>query len=216
MPITCIYSHKGGQGVTTIAAATAALINNRHHHTLLIDTGHDLAAVLGQREPTGPGLTDYLADTTITLTDITTSISEGLDLIHSGNGPRQFDTSTYVLTTGGLDHYDHVIIDAAPDAHPWVRHANVSVMVTRPCYLALRHANGHARRPDHVVVVNEPGRTLNFADIAAVTGRPVTAATCYDPIIARAIDAGILASRLPRSLARDLKPLVDAITGTSR
>ena len=41
-------------------------------------------------------------------------------------------------------------------------------------------------------------------------------ATCYDPIIARAIDAGILATRIPRSLARDLKPLVDAITETRR
>ena len=216
MPITCVYSHKGGQGVTSIAAATATLITDRHHHTLLIDTGHDAAAVLGEREPSGPGLTDYLADTTITLADITTSVTEGFDLIHVGDEPRLFDTSTYGLVTGGLDHYDHVIIDIAPDAHQWTRHANISVLVTRPCYLALRHATGHTRRPDHVVVVNEPGRTLNFADIAAVTGTPVTAATCYDPIIARAIDAGILATRIPRSLARDLKPLVDAITGTRR
>ena len=209
--ITIIYAHKAGQGVTTIAATLATLTACRHKRTLLVDTGTDIPAVLGIREADRSGLADYLTDTNVTLADIVTPIAENLDLITQGDHPAEHTAANYGLLTGGLDHYDTVIIDAAPNAHQWVGHADTRVLVTRPCYLALRHATGQ-RRPDHLVVITEPGRALNTGDIEAVTGTPISAIVGHDPHIARAVDAGTLTTRLPRSLARALAPLAATMT----
>ena len=209
--ITVIYAHKAGQGVTTIAAALATLTARTGKRTLLIDTGTDLPAVLGISEPNRPGLADYLTDNTITLADIVTPVGENLDLITRGDTAPAFTASTYGLLTGGLDHYDTVIIDSAPNATQWVRNADTRILVTRPCYLALRHATGQ-RRPTHLVVITEPGRALNPTDIETVTATPITATIPHDPAIARAVDAGTLNHQPPRSLTRALAPLVAAIT----
>jgi hypothetical protein len=211
MPILTIYSHKGGQGVTTIAAALATLTANAGHKTLIIDTGTDQAAVHGITTDKWAALGDYLTTTAVTLDDITTRLGDRLDLIETGDTPITFDTHTYGLVTVGLGRYDTVIIDTVPAAQPWTRHADARVLVTRPCYLALRHATGQ-RRPDHVVVITEPGRALDTGDIEAVTGTPISAIVGHDPHIARAVDAGSLTARLPRSLARALAPLAAAIT----
>lgn len=116
MPIITIYSHKGGQGVTTTTAALATLTANAGHKTLIIDTGTDQAAVHGIANVADrwAGLGDYVASTAVTLADITTRITDRLDLIETGDPPIVFDTSTYGLVTGGLDHYDTVIIDTTP------------------------------------------------------------------------------------------------------
>ena len=209
--ITVIYAHKAGQGVTTIAATLATLTARAGRRTLLVDTGTDLAAVLGIREADRPGLAEYLTDTNVTLADVVTPVSESLDLITRGDQPAELIAANYGLLTSGLDRYDTVIIDAAPDAHQWVHHADTRLLVTRPCYLALRHATGQ-RRPSHLVVITEPGRALNPADIEAVTGTPITATVPHDAAIARAVDAGTLSHRPPRNLTRALAPLAAAIT----
>ena len=74
MPIVSIYSHKGGQGVTTIAATLATLTANAGHRTLIIDTGTDQAAIHGLTTDKWAALGDYLTTTTVTLDDITTNI----------------------------------------------------------------------------------------------------------------------------------------------
>ena len=66
---------------------------------------------------------------------------------------------------------------------------------------------------DHVIVINEPGRALDAGDIEAVTSTPVTAVIDADPAIARAVDAGTLATAMPRSLTRALTPIVAGIVG---
>ena len=209
--ITVIYAHKAGQGVTTIAATLAMLTSTLRQRTLLIDTGTDLPAVLGLPTADRPGLAEYLTDTAVTLANITTPVRTNLDLITRGDTAPTLNASTYGLLTGGLDNYDTVIIDTAPDASEWTRHANTRVLVTRPCYLALRHATGQ-RRPDHLVVITEPGRALNVADIEAVTGTPVTATVPYAAEIARTIDAGNITTRVPRILSRALAPITAATT----
>lgn len=208
MPTIAIYAAKGGQGTTTIAAALAITHAHAGHRTLLVDTGHDITAVLGHPDNTHqPGLADYITNTNITLADITTPTIENLDLITRGNGPIQFDTYTYGLALNGTSHYDTVIIDTTTDAHPWLNHTDETILVTRPCYLAARRAINLTRRPDHIALINEPARSINATDIATITGAPVTATIPYDPAIARAIDAGLLATRLPRQLTRALRPL---------
>jgi hypothetical protein len=87
-----------------------------------------------------------------------------------------------------------------------------AVLVTNACYLALRAAlAAGVENFAGIVLVHEKGRSLNAQDIEAVLGLPVLAVVDRDPAIARAIDAGLLATRLPRKLATvadELGPVV--------
>jgi hypothetical protein len=78
----------------------------------------------------------------------------------------------------------------------------------RPCYLALRRAAKLPRRPHGVVVVREPGRALTSRDIQSVVGAPVVAEVSVTDEVARSVDAGLLATRLPRLLADEVGPLL--------
>ena len=88
--------------------------------------------------------------------------------------------------------------------------ATVSLLVIRPCYLALRRALDAPLRPSGVVLVTDEGRSLGRADVEDVLGVPVRAEIRVDPTVARAVDAGLLAGRLPRGLERALRPALDA------
>ena len=90
--------------------------------------------------------------------------------------------------------------------------APVSLLVLRPCYLALRRAMAAPIRPSGVVLVVEPGRSLGRRDVEEVLGVPVRAEVEVDPAVARAVDAGVLARRVPRGLERALR----AATGMAR
>jgi hypothetical protein len=91
----------------------------------------------------------------------------------------------------------HVVIDAGT-SRPDLADAE-HILVVRNCYLALRRAV--AMPPsDRVVVVSEPHRALTVADVTALLGVSVVEVPC-DDAIARTIDAGLLAARLPRTLA---------------
>jgi hypothetical protein len=91
----------------------------------------------------------------------------------------------------------HLVVHDGPAPH------GVSLLVTRPCYLALRRAlhDGATSNASGVVVVTEPGRALDSDDIAAVLGIPVITTIPVRSDIARAVDAGVLAARLPEPLA---------------
>jgi hypothetical protein len=86
--------------------------------------------------------------------------------------------------------------------------ADRSLLVIRPCYLALRHVTRSTRRIDGVILVTEPGRSLGAADVASVTGAPVVAQVPFEPQIARVVDAGLLCSRMPRGVERTLRAVV--------
>ena len=83
--------------------------------------------------------------------------------------------------------------------------ASMSLLVLRPCYLALRRAAAFPLRPSGVVLLEEPGRLLTVADIEAALGVPVKAKVAVDPHIARAVDAGSFGARVPRRLQRALR-----------
>jgi hypothetical protein len=103
-----------------------------------------------------------------------------------------------------------VVVDcgqaAEPAAAAVVSAAPRSLLVIRSCFLALRRARGSPLRPSEVVLVREPGRALGRSDVEDVIGAPVRAEVEVDPAVARAVDAGLLASRrLPRSLEWGLR-----------
>jgi hypothetical protein len=56
-----------------------------------------------------------------------------------------------------------------------------------------------------VVLVAEEGRALTPSDVEDVLGAPVRAAVSVTAQVARVVDAGLLASRLPRTLERELR-----------
>lgn len=78
----------------------------------------------------------------------------------------------------------------------------VSLLVTRPCYLALRAAVRWGWRRDGfdgILLVNEPGRALGVDDVAAVLDLPVIATIDVDPAVARLVDSGLMLDRTPRA-----------------
>src|SRR4029077_15627189 len=86
--------------------------------------------------------------------------------------------------------------------------ASLSLLVVRPCFLALRRAAAAPVRPSPVVLVDEPGRSLGRRDVEDALGAPVRAEVRWDPAVARSVDAGLLSTRLPRTLERALGPAV--------
>ncbi len=83
--------------------------------------------------------------------------------------------------------------------------ASLSLMVLRPCYLGLRRAVAAPLRASGVVLVAEEGRSLTRRDVEEVLGVPVRAEVPYHAAVARAVDAGLLAARVPRGLERSLR-----------
>lgn len=102
-----------------------------------------------------------------------------------------------------------VVVDGALGAAPAasLAAADVSLLVVRPCYLALRRAVRHGVHADGVVLVEEAGRALDAVDVSRALGLPVLCTVEADPSVARAVDAGLLAARLPRAFARSLRSI---------
>lgn len=84
-----------------------------------------------------------------------------------------------------------------------------SLLVTRPCYLALRRSSRCDLRVDGVVLVEESGRALDADDVVSVVGAPIVARLRVEPQIARVVDAGLLSSRIPHGVERALSALVE-------
>lgn len=89
-----------------------------------------------------------------------------------------------------------------------------TLLVIRTCYLALRQAlnRGLCGAAAAAVVVTEPGRALDPEDVCAVTGLPVMATVALRADIARAVDAGVFAGRLPEPLATAAAHILHLVT----
>jgi hypothetical protein len=164
---------------------------------------------LGLPRPDGPGIHDWLRSDAgpDRLARLEQPATELVSVVPSGRrdpeGPRRwFELGAHLRT-----ETRRVIVDAGtgrpPDA--LVAAADESLLVIRPCYLALNRAIELAARPTGIVVVEEPGRSVRAADIEASLGAPIVATVLLDPAIARAVDSGLLVSRLPSAWRRQLR-----------
>ncbi len=99
-----------------------------------------------------------------------------------------------VLAAANGERFDLVVHDGPSEE-------GINLLVVRPCYLSLRQAVNLGVAAAGVVMVAEPGRALDAHDIAALLGLPVIATIPVRAEIARAVDAGVLADRLPEPLA---------------
>jgi Flp pilus assembly CpaE family ATPase len=202
---------KGGSGTTVVAAALAVLLARRlPEGALLVDAGGDLGCVLGLPETGGPGLADWLRSPAeidgAALERLTVAAGPGLSLVPRGAGEVPSGQADRLL--GALAAKPVVVVDAGPPspfATELAAQSTLSLLVLRPCYLALRRALAAPVRPSGVIVVEEPRRSLDVGDIESVLGVPVHAVVPWDHGIARAVDAGLLGARLPRPLASALQ-----------
>jgi len=212
MLVAC-WSAKGGCGTTVVAVSLASLLA-RAGGALVADLAGDVPAVLGMPEPSGPGLADWLAagesvpaDALARLevagpADVRVLPAGGsLDGAPDGRGEvlaalLGADARPVVADCGSMPRGPRLAVAAA---------ATSSLLVLRPCYLALRRAAAFPLRPSGVVLVDEPGRSLTVEDVEAVLQVPVRAVVAVDPAVARAVDAGSLGARVPRRLQRSLR-----------
>ena len=120
----------------------------------------------------------------------------------------QADPRTTVVDVGVLG------AGRAPALHALVEVADASVIVVRGCYLALRRAVRLelTANATGAVFVDEGGRARRH-DVANVLGVPVLATVSLRATTARAIDAGVLPTRLPDALARPVREVLRRIGG---
>ena len=201
------WAAKGGSG-TTVVACALALGSAHGQPTTLVDLSGDSATALGLAEPSGPGVVDWLASPTAGPTDLARlaiPIRDEVQLMPRGAADPPVDQ--WSRLAAALVGTATVIIDAGTGRPPQELHdaAEHSLLVTRPCYIALRRAQRLAIRPTGIVLVDEPGRALSSSDVEHALGVPVVAEVRLDPAVARAVDAGLLIARLPRSLITSLR-----------
>ena len=204
--IVC-WAAKGGSG-TTVVACALALGFARTQPATLVDLSGDSATALGLAEPSGPGVIDWLASPTSAPADLArlaVTIRDDVLLIPRGSASPPDDQWARLATA--LEGSARVIVDAGTGIPPDALHraAEQSLLVTRPCFIALRRAQQLDARPTGIVLIDEPGRALTSSDIEHALGVPVVAEVRLDPAVARAVDAGLLVSRLPRSLIASLR-----------
>jgi MinD-like ATPase involved in chromosome partitioning or flagellar assembly len=213
------WAAKGGAGTTVVATALARVLAARHPSgALLADLDGDVPAVLGLPDPTGPGLAEWLTAGEDVPPDALGRLEvegpAGLRVLPWAGGAA-------IAVRTGLDERASVLAAVlAADPRPTVvdcgtgpvgaglvaaSAATTSLLVLRPCYLALRAAMRAPLRPSGIVLVAEPGRALGAPEVEDVLGVPVRAVVGADPAVARAVDAGSLGDHLPRRLERALR-----------
>lgn len=203
--IVC-WAAKGGSG-TTVVSCAMALGSARDHPATLVDLGGDCATALGMNEPDSPGVVDWLASPTAGATELARlalTIRDDVRLIPRGDGNPDGQWPRLVAALASLDN---VIVDAGTGCPPQALHdaAEQSLLITRPCFMAIRRAQRLTIRPTGIVLIDEPGRALTATDVERALGVGVVAEIRLDPAVARAVDAGLLIARLPRSLSLSLR-----------
>lgn len=215
----CCWSAKGGSGTTVVAVALSVLLGREAEAgSLLVDLEGDGPTVFGVAQPDGPGLSDWFAASdsvgTVAITRLETPVASGVRLLPRGR-----------RALGGAERVDRGVEHLAADQRPivvdvgrvggssdeelvrrrFIEAASTSLLVTRACFISLRRALVLPFRPTGVVLVEEEGRALGRTDVEDVLNVPVVATVAFEPSVARAVDAGLLASRLPTPLGRALR-----------
>lgn len=207
------WALKGGVGTSVVAAAMALHLGGSQP-SLLVDLVGEQEAVLGTSPCVGPGVGEWLAAASDVdgeaLRRVEVEVAEGCVMAPRGQGPLHGGHKAELLADVLAARSRVVVVDAGVVSgdeawlQPLLARADHRWLVTRACYLALRRIRDCPIRPTGVVLIREPGRALGRVDVEAVAAAPVVVDLAWDPAVARAVDAGLLSSRLPRSLHRAL------------
>ena len=188
-----LISAKGGQGCSTTAAALAIQQARAGRRVELCSADAEMPLVLGLPFAAGDrGPVEVIEG--LTLGSASEAHGAGVDLR---------------------------VLDCGADTPP--ADAAVVCLVSSGCYLALAAAtrdprvNAHlgggaaGRTADGLVHVEQPGRAVTGRDAADVLGLPLVATVPHDRHVARCVDAGVLARRLPQQLVAPLGDLAATV-----
>lgn len=219
-PLICCWSAKGGAG-TSVFAAILALSLARSAKTVLVDAAGDQHAIFGDA-PAEVGFVQWAAGGEFVPVDalarLAVDVAPSLKLVPSG--PVSTPTVDGSLASRLREAFPAacIVVDAGMFRTPedpfacLATAADHSFAVTRPCYLAAQRLLKCDVRRDGIVVVEEPGRVLSVKDVRDVLGT-VSLTFPFDPAIARVVDAGRIARRLPRSTKSIEKFVNDLLRG---
>lgn len=224
--LLALWSPKGGSGTSVLAAACALVLARHGAGARLADLGGDQPAIFGLATDPPAGLTDWLAAgpeaPSEALERLAVEAARGVVLVPRGGAARSLAPVAAAEAGAALavalrDGPVPTVLDlgtaTAPAARALLEVADAAVLVVRGCYLALRravHSPGLARSAG-VVLVQEPGRSLGAREVSDVLERRVLAHVPVRTAIARAVDAGVLASRLPDALARPASEVLGSL-----
>ena len=205
MIVVC-RSPKGGSGTTITSAALAMMLAAQHRGGgFIVDLAGELAPALGIPDPPDTQPVD---------------VNASLKLLSFA--PRELRTPVehnWKEVANQLLSYDApVVIDVGTGElnESFERIANRTFLVLRPCYLALRKASNKMShgylRSDGIIVLEEAGRALTPTDISTVLKTPIVSTIKVDPSVSRAVDAGLLSSRIPAALNEGLRALVEVLS----
>lgn len=214
--LVCFWSPKGGSGTSVVTAAAGVLLA-RAAPARIADLIGDQPAVLALGREPELGVRDWMRAGPETPSDalerVEVGVARDLTLLPAGSAalddlaPEAGAALAVALgddprpTVCDAGRLDHPVLGALAEV------ADASVVVVRACYLALRRA---VRHPSielalGAVLVDEHGRALGARDVEDVLGVPVLATIEARGTVARAVDAGVLTSRIPDSVARPLR-----------
>jgi Flp pilus assembly CpaE family ATPase len=224
--LLALWSPKGGSGTSVLAAACSLVLareSGANPGVRLADLDGDQPAIFGLGADPELGLLDWLAAgaeaPAEALDRLAVEIAPGVALLPRG-GRRRVLAPVPAAEAGAAlavllgDAPVATIADCGEAATPATRAiaevATTAVVVIRSCYLALRRAvhDPALARTSGAVLVEDAGRSLSAREVAEVLGIPVIARVPSRPAVARAVDAGVLATRLPDALARPAAELL--------
>jgi hypothetical protein len=201
-----------------LAAACALVLARKADGARLADLAGDQPAIFALASEPETGLADWLAAGPEAPSDaldrLAITAAPGVALLPRGGAsdgtlaPLPAAEAGAALAVALRDGTVPTIVDAGsaetPARRALVEVADVSMVVVRGCYLGLRRAvhSPLLGRAAGVVLVEEQGRSLGAAEVADVLDLPVVARVPVRSSIARAVDAGVLAARLPDALTR--------------
>lgn len=82
------------------------------------------------------------------------------------------------------------------------------ILVTRACYLGLRGASSLPVAPTEIALIREPGRALSPHEVETAIDAEISIQVDFDTSIGRAVDSGLLTTRLPKSLRKTAAQVV--------
>jgi MinD-like ATPase involved in chromosome partitioning or flagellar assembly len=224
--LLALWSSKGGAGTSVLAAACALVLARKADGARLADLCGDQPAIFALASDPATGLADWLAAGPEAPADalerLAVPAAPGVALLPRGAtdrtlAPLPAAEAGAALAVALRDGPVPTIVDAGTAATPasraLVEVADTAVVVVRGCYLGLRRAvhNPLLGRSAGIVLVEEQARSLGPSEVADVLDLPVLARVAARPPVARAVDAGVLAARLPDALARPVARLLTRV-----
>ena len=219
--LIALWSAKGGSGTSVFTAACAVVLGRdaeQSRGVRVVDLAGDLPAIFGLGADPAVGLADWLAAGPEAPTDaldrLLVEVAPGIGLLPRGGGrapgsasPRSRRRARRSRSPSGtasvptLVDCGTAVRSGGPSGRRGRRRRRRRAARLLPRAPA-RGARLRTRVDDRRGPLEEAGRTLSANDVSEVLDLPVLARVPVKPVIARAVDAGVLAARLPDPLAR--------------